>query len=66
MQVSGTLDASYDPADYSKDHTHWLKFDKIQRLSVQGGGYINGNGYIWWKNSCKINKTLPCKDAPQP
>ncbi|KAK2653206.1 hypothetical protein Ddye_013062 [Dipteronia dyeriana] len=33
---------------------------------VQGGGIgtINGNGNIWWQNSCKIHKSLPCKHAP--
>ncbi|XP_061373718.1 polygalacturonase-like [Gastrolobium bilobum] len=64
VQISGTLEASDDPSDYSKDGKHWLVFDSVQKLSVNGGGTINGNGNIWWQNSCKRNKKLPCKDAP--
>ncbi|ONK81151.1 uncharacterized protein A4U43_C01F25830 [Asparagus officinalis] len=43
---------------------HWILFDGVNNLQVTGGGIINGNGQIWWKNSCKINKYLPCKNAP--
>ncbi|KAJ7976798.1 Polygalacturonase [Quillaja saponaria] len=64
VQILGTLEASSDRSDYSKDSTEWLIFENIQTLSVEGGGTINGNGKIWWENSCKINKKLPCKDAP--
>ncbi|CAI9761154.1 unnamed protein product [Fraxinus pennsylvanica] len=64
IQIAGTLVASDDRSDYSKDGTHWLLFDSVQNLIVEGGGTINGNGNVWWKNSCKINKATPCKDAP--
>lgn len=57
-QIYGTIEASADRADYSKDGKHWLLFDSVQNLVVQGGGTINGNGKIWWQNSCKINKAL--------
>lgn len=58
VQISGTLDASNNPSDYNEDPTHWLMFDSIQKLTVKGGGTINGNGNIWWQNSCKKNKKL--------
>ncbi|KAL2320769.1 hypothetical protein Fmac_029738 [Flemingia macrophylla] len=64
VQFSGTLEASDDPSDYSEDSRHWLVFDNIQKLFISGGGTINGNGNIWWQNSCKRNKKSPCKDAP--
>ncbi|TKY62608.1 Polygalacturonase protein [Spatholobus suberectus] len=64
VQISGTLKASDDPSDYSEDSRYWLVFDSIQKLFVYGGGTINGNGNIWWQNSCKRNKKRPCKDAP--
>ncbi|KAK7267317.1 hypothetical protein RIF29_19986 [Crotalaria pallida] len=64
IQISGTLVASDNPSDYNKDPAHWLRFDNIEKLSVNGGGTIDGNGNIWWQNSCKKNKKLPCKDAP--
>ncbi|XP_049354204.1 polygalacturonase-like [Solanum verrucosum] len=64
MQIYGTLLASDDTSNYNKDSRHWLIFDSVQKLVVGGAGVINGNGKIWWQNSCKINKKLPCKVAP--
>ncbi|KAK6149161.1 hypothetical protein DH2020_016686 [Rehmannia glutinosa] len=64
MQISGTIIASNDRSDYNKDLRHWLIFDSVQNLVVTGGGIINGNGNIWWQNSCKINKAKPCMNAP--
>ncbi|KAF9592760.1 hypothetical protein IFM89_017330 [Coptis chinensis] len=58
VQIQGTITASDDRCDYKKDRQHWLVFDNIDNLIVDGGGTIDGNGEIWWKNSCKINKTL--------
>ncbi|KAL6505976.1 Polygalacturonase 1 [Orobanche hederae] len=64
MQIGGTMIASDDRSDYSEDLKHWLIFDSVESLEVTGGGTINGNGNIWWQNSCKINKTKPCTIAP--
>ncbi|XP_060177328.1 polygalacturonase-2-like [Lycium barbarum] len=64
MQVFGSLEASDNTSDYDKDRRHWILFNNVQNLTVGGGGIINGNGKIWWQNSCKINKSLPCKEAP--
>ncbi|KAJ9181100.1 hypothetical protein P3X46_009266 [Hevea brasiliensis] len=65
VRIYGTIEASDDRSDYEKDdRRHWLVFDQVQNLLVEGGGTIDGNGKIWWKNSCKVDKDLPCKDAP--
>ncbi|KAF5473292.1 hypothetical protein F2P56_009914 [Juglans regia] len=64
MQISGTIEASEDQSDYSQDGRHWLLIERVENLLVEGGGTIDGNGKMWWQNSCKINKTLPCKNAP--
>ncbi|XP_011020366.1 PREDICTED: polygalacturonase-like [Populus euphratica] len=64
LQVNGVIEASDDLSDYKEDRRHWLVFDSVQNLQVEGGGTIDGNGKIWWQNSCKVDKTLPCKDAP--
>ncbi|GMI79647.1 ARABIDOPSIS DEHISCENCE ZONE POLYGALACTURONASE 2, polygalacturonase abscission zone A. thaliana [Hibiscus trionum] len=65
MQIYGNIAASDDRSDYEEDNRHWLVFDKVDNFLVEGGGgKINGNGKIWWQNSCKINKNLPCKGAP--
>ncbi|KAK7392871.1 hypothetical protein VNO78_21321 [Psophocarpus tetragonolobus] len=58
VQITGTIEASDNMSDYSKDRAHWLKFDSVDKLSVKGGGTIDGNGDIWWKNSCKNNEKL--------
>lgn len=58
VQISGSLVASDNPSDYNQDPTHWLMFDSVQKLTVKGGGAIDGNGNIWWQNSCKKNKKL--------
>lgn len=64
VEICGTLEASDDRSDYKKYGRHWLLFENVQDLLVEGGGTLNGNGKIWWQHSCKINKSLPCKDAP--
>lgn len=64
VQILGTLEASDDRSDFSKDGGHWLIFDSVRNLLVDGGGAINGNGKQWWQNSCKIDQSKPCRDAP--
>ncbi|XP_038992596.1 polygalacturonase-like [Hibiscus syriacus] len=65
IQMYGNVAASDDRSDYEEDSRHWLVFDRVDNLLVEGGGgKLDGNGKIWWQNSCKINKNLPCKGAP--
>ncbi|KAI3801342.1 hypothetical protein L1987_29446 [Smallanthus sonchifolius] len=64
MQISGTILASKQESKYTKDETHWLRVDEVENLVIEGGGVIDGNGDIWWSHSCKVDKKLPCKDAP--
>ena len=63
-QIYGTLQASADRSAYSKDLTRWLVFENVQNLAVEGGGTINGNGKIWWENSCKVNDDLVIMPLP--
>ncbi|XP_059651024.1 polygalacturonase-like [Cornus florida] len=64
MKIYGTMKASNNVSDYEKDRRYWLMFDNIKNFVVEGGGTIDGNGKIWWENSCKINKSRPCQQAP--
>ncbi|CAM8970702.1 unnamed protein product [Rhodiola kirilowii] len=64
MKVHGTILASIDRSDYEKDTRHWILFDSINNFHLLGGGTFNGRGSIWWKNSCKIDKSKHCKIAP--
>ncbi|OAY82134.1 Polygalacturonase, partial [Ananas comosus] len=58
--IRGTLEASKDRSDWPTDEirTHWIKFESVKNLLVQGGGTLDGNGDIWWQNSCKIDESL--------
>ncbi|KAJ6811786.1 polygalacturonase-like [Iris pallida] len=63
--IKGTLIASSNRSLWDDGNVrHWILFDGVRNLVVKGGGTISGNGQIWWRNSCKINKTLPCTGAP--
>ncbi|CAM0877100.1 unnamed protein product [Alopecurus aequalis] len=65
FMVKGTLVAPPSRSERSEDNIrHWIMFQGISDLTVTGGGSINSNGEIWWKNSCKINDVLPCTQAP--
>lgn len=65
FQIKGTIEASKNRSNWNDENRRfWIVFDSIRNLVVKGGGMINGNGHIWWQNSCKINKTLPCIGAP--
>ncbi|KAH1137418.1 hypothetical protein AAZX31_10G084100 [Glycine max] len=64
FRVYGTIKAWPKMSAYQNDRLHWIKFENVTNLRVDGGGTINGNGRKWWENSCKRNKNLPCKPAP--
>ncbi|KAI3930171.1 hypothetical protein MKW92_041835 [Papaver armeniacum] len=64
IKIDGAIEASADRSDYKRDVRHWIIFKKIQNLVVEGDGTIDGKGDIWWKNSCKIDKSRPCTHAP--
>ncbi|CAI8596152.1 unnamed protein product [Vicia faba] len=64
VKIYGTIKAWPKISAYEEDRTLWIKFENVTNLIVNGGGTINGNGQIWWKKSCKVNESLPCKGAP--
>ncbi|KAH6772822.1 Pectin lyase-like superfamily protein [Perilla frutescens var. hirtella] len=64
ITIGGSIIAWNDRSDYSKDLRQWIVFYGVEDLEVSGGGVINGNGKIWWQNSCKTNKAKPCTVAP--
>uniref|UniRef100_A0A0D9ZER4 Polygalacturonase n=1 Tax=Oryza glumipatula TaxID=40148 RepID=A0A0D9ZER4_9ORYZ len=65
LMVKGTLVASPDMSNWNESNRrYWIVVRGVDGLAVGGGGTIDGNGEGWWENSCKINRTLPCKGAP--
>ncbi|MCD7454970.1 hypothetical protein HAX54_026665 [Datura stramonium] len=59
-QINGEVRASKDISDYKEDRRHWLLFQNMENFIVEGVGSIHGNGQVWWKRSCKVDKTIPC------
>ncbi|XP_068641991.1 polygalacturonase-like [Aristolochia californica] len=65
VKIDGAIHASSNMNDWDGlNRRHWIIFQKVSGLTVEGSGTINGNGEVWWKNSCKRNKSQPCKIAP--
>ncbi|CAH9088260.1 unnamed protein product [Cuscuta europaea] len=66
LKVFGSIVAPEDPEVWNGlDRNKWLYFMNVKHLSVKGRGTINGKGQRWWDESCKINKTNPCRHAPK-
>ncbi|KAL2514466.1 putative polygalacturonase [Forsythia ovata] len=55
IEIKGTIKSFSEL--YEDTKRFWIKFHNLRNFEVQGGGIIDGNGEIWWNNSCKIKKT---------
>ncbi|CAH9092003.1 unnamed protein product [Cuscuta europaea] len=66
LNLHGTIKASGNKDDYRKDREHWLKFNNLRNFAVKGGGVVDGNGHIWWKESCKVKTTETCDRGTTP
>ncbi|XP_057967145.1 probable polygalacturonase At1g80170 isoform X2 [Malania oleifera] len=65
LRICGIVIAPSNPDVWDGlDTQKWLYFHGVNRLTVEGGGTIDGRGQEWWSQSCKINKTNPCRHAP--
>ncbi|CAN6237021.1 unnamed protein product [Urochloa humidicola] len=65
IQIQGTIVAPEEPSEWDpRSPRLWLLFTGLAGARIQGGGVIDGSGSKWWANSCKINKSNPCKAAP--
>ncbi|KAL6639534.1 hypothetical protein ACP70R_023264 [Stipagrostis hirtigluma subsp. patula] len=65
LKIEGTLLAPPKGSHWSeKSNKHWIMFSGVNGLTITGAGTIDGNGKIWWQDSCKANSRLPCKEAP--
>ncbi|WCJ38465.1 Pectin lyase-like superfamily protein [Euphorbia peplus] len=65
IQIDGTIVAPDEPQNWDPNLPRlWLDFSKLNGVSFQGNGIIDGSGSKWWASSCKKNKTNPCRGAP--
>ncbi|CAH9144020.1 unnamed protein product [Cuscuta epithymum] len=66
LKVFGSIVAPEDPEVWNGlDRNKWLYFMNVKHLTIKGRGMINGKGQRWWDESCKINKSNPCRHAPK-
>nr|GMD36592.1 polygalacturonase-like [Ipomoea batatas] len=67
MKIQGTIKASRNKDDYKiTERRNWILFRHLQHFRVDGGGVIDGNGEIWWKQSCNFLKKEPCDNGEVP
>ncbi|KAK1304828.1 hypothetical protein QJS10_CPB11g02004 [Acorus calamus] len=59
--ISGTIIAPAEISIWGSERDHWIHFKGVQNLTLDGDGTFEGNGNIWWSNSCKLNKSLALK-----
>eukprot|EP01018_Ginkgo_biloba_P014836 Gb_33196 [translate_table: standard] len=64
MQVIGELIASADKSLWNgEDSNYWLQFKDVNRLTVEGGGSLDGQGASWWE-TCTEDTDSACQDGP--
>ncbi|XP_009615869.1 polygalacturonase At1g48100-like [Nicotiana tomentosiformis] len=72
FQIEGTIMPPDGPDSWPKSVSkrQWLVFYRIDGMSMQGGGLIDGKGEKWWNLPCKPHKgingttaSVPC-DSP--
>ncbi|KAH7446232.1 hypothetical protein KP509_01G046000 [Ceratopteris richardii] len=65
VEIAGTLIAPSELYSLNKSNSNsWLHFFRLNNLTVEGGGTVDGKGGRWWAQSCKKNMTNKCRDAP--
>ncbi|XP_040376730.1 probable polygalacturonase At1g80170 isoform X1 [Oryza brachyantha] len=65
VQIQGTIVAPEEPSEWdAASQRLWLLFSGLAGARIQGGGVVDGSGAKWWANSCKIDRSKPCKGAP--
>ncbi|KAL2535211.1 Pectin lyase-like superfamily protein [Forsythia ovata] len=72
FQVDGTIMPPDGPDSWPKNYSRrqWLVFYRVNEMTLQGGGLIDGKGEQWWNLPCKPHKganrtalATPC-DSP--
>ncbi|TQD78074.1 hypothetical protein C1H46_036346 [Malus baccata] len=51
FQLDGTIVAPTDSESWGKGLFQWLEFTKLNGITVQGKGVIDGRGSIWWQDT---------------
>lgn len=59
-KVDGTLVPPDGPESWPKNTSRhqWLVFYRINEMSLQGGGVLDGRGEKWWNLPCKPHRVF--------
>ncbi|KAA8536707.1 hypothetical protein F0562_029185 [Nyssa sinensis] len=68
LQIEGTIMPPDGPNSWPKNNSRrqWLVFYRINDMSMQGGGVIDGRGEKWWNLPCKPHKDVKGTKLPGP
>lgn len=68
FQIDGTIMPPDGPDSWPKNISkrQWLVFYRINGMSLQGGGVIDGRGEKWWNLPCKPHKGINGSTQPGP
>ncbi|KAK4794403.1 hypothetical protein SAY86_012397 [Trapa natans] len=73
FQIDGTIMPPDGPESWpmNKSKRQWLVFYRVNGMSMQGGGLIDGKGQKWWNLPCKPHKgvngtTMPSSPCDSP
>ncbi|XP_051144870.1 polygalacturonase At1g48100-like [Andrographis paniculata] len=68
FQVEGTIMAPDGPESWPRSYSkrQWLVFYRINGMSMQGGGVIDGRGAKWWELPCKPHRGINGTTLPGP
>ncbi|KAG8363606.1 hypothetical protein BUALT_Bualt19G0039900 [Buddleja alternifolia] len=64
MEIQGTIKSFSQMYDFPR--RLWIKFEDVSSMDIFGGGTIDGNGGVWWDNSCRRKKTKACQSQNAP
>ncbi|KAL8540954.1 hypothetical protein ACS0TY_002285 [Phlomoides rotata] len=68
FQIEGTVVPPDGPNSWPRSNSkrQWLVFYRINGMSMQGGGMIDGRGEKWWNLPCKPHRGPKGKTLPGP
>ncbi|KAJ7558224.1 hypothetical protein O6H91_04G029300 [Diphasiastrum complanatum] len=57
LKVKGTIVAPSPSSWSGLSAQTWLVFTRLNGFTIEGNGIIDGQGQIWWAQSCKVNRS---------
>jgi polygalacturonase len=66
-QLDGKIIAPTTPGAWKSGLLQWIEFTKLNGITIQGKGIIDGQGSVWWNNLPTYNpEDSEVKDAIKP